>query len=317
MSHLDDAAQAVDPKCIDILIDAAAPEKAQAWRECRKWYGVSFHPIADRKGVTLRAQGRRIEFDNKTMTWLWLLGFAGWRAFRIHGPQFWWREITQATIDGQLRSTDPTYADAEGDLGAILYVTGDFLTSETVENDFSWPDGVPQPQADKRGFDIEQQAAFDLTMIATAYMLLHEVRHVMFNVDGERPSEPEEELACDAYARAFLLEGVEEYAKISGEKAYCVLAKRAAGIALGAYALYEFTPEGGRGGTADYPPVADRLEALFPAVDLQADHWFWDFAASLLVSIVVNRDHSAVVPDLNGRNLCNELVGRLRQRHQT
>jgi hypothetical protein len=32
MSHLDDTAQAVDPKCIDIVIDAAAPEKAQAWR---------------------------------------------------------------------------------------------------------------------------------------------------------------------------------------------------------------------------------------------------------------------------------------------
>ena len=318
MSHPDDTAQAVDPKCIDIVIDAAAPEKAQAWRKSRERYGITFHPVANRKGVTLRARGRRVEFDNKTMTWLWLLGFAGWRAFRLHAPHFLWSAMTRAPIDGKLRSADPTYLDAEGDLDAVRYAIRDFPELENVENDASWPDGVPQPQADKQGFDIEQQAAFDLTMIAIAYMLLHEVRHVMFNVDGGRPSEPaDEELACDAYARAFLLEGVEEYAKISGEKAYCVLAKRAAGIALGAYALYEFTPEGGRGGTADYPPVADRLEALFPAVDLQADHWFWDFAASLLVSIVVNRDHSAVVPDLTGRNLCNELVGRLRQRHQT
>jgi len=143
-----------------------------------------------------------------------------------------------------------------------------------------WPDGVPRPQADKTGLDVEQQAAFDLTMIATAYMLLHEARHVMYNTDGDRPSAPEEELACDAFARQFLLEGVRGYAAQTGQSAEDVLAKRAAGIALGAYALYEFTPEVGRAGSDNYPPVADRLGALFPEVSLPFNHWFWDFAAS-------------------------------------
>jgi hypothetical protein len=49
--------------------------------------------------------------------------------------------------------------------------------------------GFPRRQADKTGFDIEQQATFDLTMITTTYTLLHEVRHVMFNVDVESVAE--------------------------------------------------------------------------------------------------------------------------------
>lgn len=105
MSHPDDDAQAVDPRIIDILIEAAAPEKAKEWRELRQQYEVTFHPIADRKGATLRARGRRVEFDNKTMIWLWLLGFAGWSAFRLHSPHILWREMTGAALDGQLRAT--------------------------------------------------------------------------------------------------------------------------------------------------------------------------------------------------------------------
>jgi Peptidase U49 len=101
-----------------------------------------------------------------------------------------------------------------------------------------------------------------------------------YNTDGDRPSAPEEELACDAFARQFLLEGVRGYAAQTGQSAEDVLAKRAAGIALGAYALYEFTPEVGRAGSDNYPPAADRLGALFPEVSLPFNHWFWDFAAS-------------------------------------
>lgn len=315
MNRQDDNALSMDPSAIDILIDGAAPEKAQAWRDLVRRYQISFHPISDRKGVTIRARGRRIEFDPKTMAWFWLLGFGGWRAFRLHAPHLIWRKLTGASIDAKLRSSDPTFAEAEGDYEAILYAVRDFPRLETLD-DADWPDHVPRQQTDKEGFDKEQQGAFDLTMIATAYALLHEVRHVIFNVDGGRPSDPEEELACDAYARAFLLDGVGDYATRSGEPREDVLAKRAAGVALGAFIIYGFTPEEGRGGTADYPPIADRLDALFPDVPLSADHWFWNYAASLLVASIVSRDRAATIPDLTGRGLCRELVAKIRTWHQ-
>lgn len=316
MSHPDDDAEAADPKTIDIVIEAAAPEKAKEWRALRQTYGVTFHPITDRKGVTLRARGRRVEFDNKTMTWLWLLGFAGWSAFRLHGPHLLWREMTGAALDGQLRAIDPTFGDAEGILGALRYAVHDFRELATFDEDSFWPAGIPRPQADKDGFDIEQQAAFDLLMVAIAYMLLHEVRHVMFNVTGDRPLEPEEELVCDAFASEFLLQGVDDYVAASGELIDDVLAKRQAGIALGGYALYELTPKGGRGGTENYPPIADRLDALLLKVDLPTSHWFWIFASSLLVAIIVDRDPTATMPDLAGEELCHALVHTLREAHK-
>jgi hypothetical protein len=144
MSHPDDLALPADPKTIDILIDAAAPEKAQTWRDLRERYQVTMHPVADRKGVTLRAHRRRIEFDNKTMTWLWLLGFAGWRAFRLHGPHLLWRVMTGTPINGQLRAEDPTFAETEGDYGAVLYAVRDFPKLDTMNEDGFWPDGVDQ-----------------------------------------------------------------------------------------------------------------------------------------------------------------------------
>jgi peptidase U49-like protein len=227
-----------------------------------------------------------------------------------------WRQMTGGQIDGTLRGADPGYAEAEADLGAVLYVLRDLPHMESIEEDRFWPPGLPRPQVDKQGLSHEQQAAFDLTMIATAYLLLHEVRHLIFNADDSRPPPRDEELASDAFARVFLLGDIAAHIKSSGEDSDEVLAKRAAGIALGVYALYEFTPEGARTGTSEYPPTADRLDPLFREVSLPSDHWFWTFVASLLVAVIVSRDRTAAVPDLTGRDLCHSLVDTLRARYQ-
>lgn len=312
MSHGDDDALAAPIEVIDLIIDAAAPEKADAWRRLRDGLSISFHPIEDRKGVTMHARGRRVEFDAKTMAWIWLLGFTAWHAFRLHGPHLFWRVLTGRQIDAALRSNDGGYAAAEGDYEALLYAMRDFHALQVFDLSDDWPAGVPQPQKDKAGFDIEQQAAFDLTMIATAYVLLHEVKHVEFNAAGSRPTRPEEEFACDAFARHFILDDAADYAAEASSAADDVIGKRAAGIAIGIYILYAFTPSGGRAGSAEYPPVAERIEALFPDVRLADDHWFWDFAASLLIALIVSQDRSATIPELDGAPLAHALVQMLR-----
>ena len=316
MNHDDDAAEAVDPKVIDLLIQSAVPEKSDHWRELREQYRITFHLIADRKGVTIRARGNRIEFDNKSLTWLWLLGFAGWKAFGLHGPHLVWGAMTGTNSDRSLRAVDPTYAEATADLETVLYAVREFPLVQGIEPDAEWPEKVPKVQSDKTGLDIQQQAAFDLTMIATAYILLHEVRHVMFNCEKVRPSAVAEELECDAFARKFILDNAIEYSVASGQKIEEVFAKRAAGIALGSYVVFGFTEEHAREGSAYYPPIADRLGTLFSYVDLPADHWFWNFAASLLVSIIVVENTAASIPCLVGRDLCVALVETIRQRHK-
>jgi hypothetical protein len=53
MNHPDDNALPADPAAIDIPIDGATPEKAREWRDLR-CHPITFHPIADRKDVTMR-----------------------------------------------------------------------------------------------------------------------------------------------------------------------------------------------------------------------------------------------------------------------
>jgi hypothetical protein len=155
-------------------------------------------------------------------------------------------------------------------------------------------------------------------MIATAYALLHEVKHVMFNRvfpnrDGGRPSPPDEEMACDMFARDFILDEVGAYATEAGEEAAKVMAKRAMGIALGAYIVYEFTAPDQRAGGPKYPPIADRLDALIAKLPLGDDSPFWDFAASLLIAMLRRRNRAIPVPDADGRALCAALIGEVRK----
>ncbi len=303
----------LDRTVIDLLIDAAAPEQAAEWRLLCTAYQPSFHLLQDRKGITMQARGRRVEFDSKTLGWIWLLSFASWRAFRLHGPHLFLRWLSGRPIDSAMRAADPGFAEAEADYEAVLYVIRDLFEVEELNEDDGWPAGIPRRQADKSGFDIEQQAAFDLTMIATAYTLLHEVRHVMFNVDVDRPLRREEEMACDAFARNFILDRVDAYAERSDELREEVFAKRAAGVALGAYILHEFTPAEGKAGDEDYPPVADRIEALIAGLPADDKNWFWDFASPLLIAVLKRRDRDAGVPDVSGPDLCRELIRSLRQ----
>jgi hypothetical protein len=85
------------------------------------------------------------------------------------------------------------YADAEATFDTVLYMTRDLAQLDHLCEDHDRQTGIPPRQSDNAGFDIKQQAAFDLTMIATAYVLLHEVRHIMFDHETERPSKPREE----------------------------------------------------------------------------------------------------------------------------
>jgi hypothetical protein len=313
---VDTLAQAADRGVIDLPIEGAAPEAAAEWRGFCDRYQLTVHPIADRKGLTIQARKSRIEFDQKSMHWLWLLSFAGWKAWRLHGPHLFWKWLTSQQIDPVLRSADPTYGEAEADYEAVLYATRDIRDLDSA-NDIAWPATVPRPQCDKTGFTIEDQAAFDLMTIALAYMLLHEARHVCFYVEKDRPfSAADEELACDAFARDFILAGASQYAVDTSQPIDDIVAKRSAGVTLGAFAIYDLTPVGNRGGSSSYPPIADRLASIYDAVDLPPDNWFWDFAASLLVALVVRNDQRFIIPDFAGHPLCLALIDELRARNQ-
>ena len=132
----------------------------------------------------------------------------------------------------------------------------------------------------------DELAAFDLVCLATAYVFLHELRHVKFLSDGDYPADRrEEEIACDVWARSFLTDKVGIYAQSVGQSFTRVLDKRSMGIALGAMILHEITPESARWGTAEYPPITTRIQAMISGSPLAKDSHYWLFTACLLVGI--------------------------------
>lgn len=58
----------------------------------------------------------------------------------------------------------------------------------------TWPQDVPRPEADSETLcSLQEMAAFDLVCLATAYVFLHELRHVKFLSDGDYPADRREE----------------------------------------------------------------------------------------------------------------------------
>jgi hypothetical protein len=93
--------------------------------------------------------------------------------------------------------------------------------------DFTWPVGIPRPEATSR-IAVPDKAAFDIALFAATFVFLHEFRHVQFGKDGNRPSEPHvEEIECDAYATDFIMSHVGRYCAESGEPRLSAWRKKA------------------------------------------------------------------------------------------
>jgi Peptidase U49 len=167
--------------------------------------------------------------------------------------------------------------------------------------------------ADPSTLNTEQRAIRDLSLIAIAYAFLHEIRHVMFRHPEEaKLDDPAEELACDAFARDFLLDHVSAYVAKSGEPIDLVRAKRAAAISLGAFAVYEVTAPEHRRGSSKYPPFADRFATLIAHAAVPADSYFWVFAATLLLATLRRQNYADAVQAATPPELCETLITLIR-----
>lgn len=304
--------KSADLELMQRLLDAAAPERKTELAALLGELKPNLFICDDEVSVSLRALGADIEFSHKTMRLFWLLAFTAWKIFRAYSPAALW-----ATASGQrlseLMRQDAGLAAAEGDF-KILLLAAQALEGLPSAGDFEWPQGLPEPQPDKSGLaNIEDQAASDLCMIAGAYAFLHELRHVWHFRHPPRPSDSTaEEMDCDVFARGFLMDKAGLYAAQSGEPFDKVANRRAMGIALGAWIIYEITPAFGRGGSYTHPPVADRLDALIGNMPVQPNADFWVWTSALLVAAARHRGQSQDLVFNNAEALALHLMEALR-----
>ncbi len=294
------------------LIYGALPERRAEFAELWDRYSPAIEVAPDHVGVIMNANKRRIRFDLKTLDAFWLIGFSAWYAIETYAPHVVVAMITQTSIESVIRD-DGELGQLEQDYKHRLRVAKALLAGSD-RGVIQWPPDIPKPTDDRSAFRNDQQrVAFDLTLLATAYVFLHEFRHVMLDREEQHPSSfPEEEIACDVWARGMLLDKIAIYAQERNQSYQEVLYKRAAAMAIASLILQTVTDEWAQWGTEAYPSVGERMAALIKDVPLPAGSGFWVVAASVLVGVMRETHQRIEVIPRNVPDLVNELIDRRR-----
>lgn len=310
----------VERSVLEKLLFGAAPERKEDVQALWANYDPRFWICEDASRILFQARWdrqsgeQRIEFTERANSLIWLIGFTAWKIFQCYSPYAFLGSLLARQIDDDFIDQDVGFADSEAAFELHLYAVK-CLQLATSTDQIAWPSDIPKPQA-CRPASAQDQAAFDLTCIATAYVYLHEIRHVKFSKDGQRPVLlDEEELLCDVFAREFLMSKVGTYCDTSGEAFEKVLMKRAMGVALGVFAVYLLTPTDQHAGTDEYPPIGERMQALIGEVNLPPDNDFWIFTGALLICLLRLRDRTIEVKFGDAKELVAVLIEKLDVRH--
>jgi hypothetical protein len=325
--------EAIPRELIEKLLVASAPERADDLAEIWREYDPRFCISRDSKGVQLSANSERVLFDHKTMCVYWLLAFAGWRALECYCPavlcslppsnlahafgldeQLIAAMLPAAMTVADVLKLDRGISKVEQRLDEHLYLAHSMLRANAL-HDSDWPADIPRPGADRDTLaNNSERAVFDLACISTAYAFCHELRHVMYAKKRNAPtSRPDEEIACDAWAREFLTAKLGVYAEREGLDYRKVLAKRSMAAAVGIFVLYETSDRYGDGGTEKYPAIADRMDATLRETRLGESDNLWVLYAAVLIAILRRRNKMPAVQALSPKRLCELLVDEIRR----
>ncbi|MCP1848199.1 MULTISPECIES: phage exclusion protein Lit family protein [unclassified Bradyrhizobium] len=260
----------------------------------------------------MNADAARIQFGTKTIDFFWLFGFCLWRAIEVYAPALVVATSCGISLD-QALSLDTERGQYEFDYKQRIATAQSLIAAEATSK-ISWPADIPEPTADRESLgDAQHMTAFDLVAFALAFALLHEFQHVMFCADKNAPSSlPEEEIACDTYARDFMTSGLATYAKKHGHDFAEVQQKRAMGIALAAAIIHAMTPSHAHWGNGQYPPIAERLTAMISGYTLPADSSFWHFTACLLIGLMRQEGRPLDIVAHSDKEMVEALLDRLR-----
>jgi hypothetical protein len=270
-------------QAIDRLIIAAVPERRTDLDALWQRYAPQFVLSEDGPRFVMTAGAfSSVIYSNKTLLQIWLLGFAAWRAVEAYA------DIISSCAAMGLPFDPPSVAALPGQSSVDAAFDRTLTAAEEVGQidnlaSFSWPTNVPQPGTES--FSDPDKAAHDLVCVATAYFFLHELKHVAFRIDEDAPSDPvAEEIACDRFAREFLLSGIPTFAAEIGITADEVRAKRVAAIALATFVIVAVTPPEAWGGTGSHPALTQRFRDTFETVAIARTAYPWNVGSALLLA---------------------------------
>lgn len=268
------------------LFDGVVPERASEIEYITKKYDPQFRLIADREGFNLDAGGfSAIQYTSRSTRQMWLFGYAGMQALHCYSSLIELLKSLNETLDIDEVNKILDQA-AEDEKFKIIVDSVKELNSVFHEDDFTWPSGIPEPENGKPE-DTERAVVFDLTCMATVYVFLHELKHVIFYSEGDAPEDPkDEEYRCDEFAKEMMISEIRQYAESSGYPEDKVRTKRMMGIALASAFILFATGKERFAGSDSHPPVHGRWRELVKDVDLPDDDWFWLYFSSLSLALL-------------------------------
>lgn len=275
-------------QALDLLFQGVAPERFDEVSKLIDEYAAHFRLLGDSPGFSLEAGPfGAIQFTQRSLEQLWLFCFSGLQALHCYSGLL---------VAASWYSLPVTLKDLEDLPGQqVLMQRFDELQKKLAELrtaqsdlDVDWPEDIPKPTAG-RPQDTQHAAFFDLTLIATAYIFLHELKHIIFAAEEDAPDDPVvEEYECDAFARRILFDQIDEYSRSSGDPAEGVLMKRSMAVALASGFLFASTPKDRLGGSSTHPPIYGRWKEALSSVNLPDNDYHWLFFCSVALALVVN-----------------------------
>lgn len=291
------------------LFDEVVPERASEIEDIARQYDPQFRLIADREGFNLDAGGFSvIQYTSRSIRQMRLFGYAGMQALHCYSALIFLLKSCNGTLDidevNQLHDQA-----AEDEKFKIIVDAVKDLNSVFHEDDFTWPPDIPEPD-NGRPEDTERAAVYDLTSMATAYVFLHELKHVIFSSEGDAPEDPkDEEYRCDSFAKEMMVSKIRQYAESSGYPEDQVRMKRMMGIALASTFILFATGKKRFAGSDSHPPVHGRWLETVKYVTLPDDDWLWLYFSSISLALLkyysINISPKTVI---NYKSLCLDLI---------
>ncbi len=275
-------------------------------------YKPTFELAGDKVGITYVAVRNKVIWDHKSVAHDWLVTFAAWTCFRAYSPLILVGLSMGGQITRELLDADSELETVEAEFDSLCYIANGIRLASNLSL-VPWPVEVPEPTDDRASLlSDEKRLCFDIAILTAAATFLHELAHVRFWAHGNAPTEArEEEKACDAFSREFLLSQVSAYANESGYEEILVRRKRVMGLATAAFIIDESSRNAGPNDT--HPSTGDRFRHLaLHYLQLPDNDDAWMYTASLMLASARRRGITPTdISFKSVRDLCDQLADSL------
>ena len=297
------------------LIAESAPERETELCDFLRANPVRFLEVEDRAGIVMHATWEHVKYARKDLQVVWLVGFSLWKAIHLFAPAVLGPTLLGRS-SGSVIDMDENLPRFERDyrerLASIARVVEDRTLSHAL-----WPPDIPEPGAPRDGLSNDQhKLVYDIVIMATAVLFLHELRHTEFDRDHHndipRPIRREEESLCDAHARDWFISKHDQYAVEHGHDPQKVCSKRAMALLIVCEFLRFAKDHTGIKGADLYPPLADRIGVLSGSLPLPDTDHYWLFSSCVLFAEARRRHVSQLeLPAGSPKAITEHLLQRL------